>query len=59
MTNEEDYDVVIDVLTKAKDRLVYMNNHGMGFNIMDQLRMEQIYELDQCIIMWKKHKNSA
>lgn len=52
MTEEPDYDVVIDTLQKQSDVLLKMvqRNSEMGlFNIMDQIRLEQIQELEDAI----------
>ena len=52
----EDYDVVLDTLQKQRDILWKMTqsnmNHDM-FNIMDQIRLEQIDQLDKAMAMWK------
>jgi len=56
MRDEEDYDVVIDVLQKHRATLWKMTQQNMNadsFNIMDQIRLEQIDQLDKAIIMWK------
>ena len=56
MRDEEDYDVVVDVLQKHRDKLWMMTNLNMNadsFNMMDQIRLEQIDQLDKAIIMWK------
>lgn len=58
MTEEPDYDVVIDTLQKHSDALLKMvqRNSEMGlFNIMDQIRLEQIQELENAI---KDRKNA-
>jgi len=55
--NEEDYDVVVDVLQKHREKLWIMTQQNMNaesFNIMDQIRLEQIDQLDKAIIMWKE-----
>jgi len=57
---EEKYDVVIDVLTKHKNKLEEMIDRNLrsdfiGINIMDQIRFRQISEIDDCIELWKKH----
>jgi len=54
----DDYDVVIDVLTKHKEHLWKMcernlNSDYVGWNIMDDIREKQINEINQCIVMWK------
>ncbi len=58
--SEEDYDVVVDVLQKHRDKLwkmtqQNMNSEYIGMNIMDQIRLEQIDQLDKAIIMWKEN----
>ena len=55
--NEEDYDVVVDVLQKHREKLWIMTQQNMNaesFNIMDQIRLEQIDQLDKAIIMWRE-----
>jgi len=55
MTDEEDYDVVVDVLQKHRAVLWKMTQQNMNadsFNMMDQIRLEQIDEIDKAIIMW-------
>ena len=57
--NEEDYDVVIDTLQKQRDILWKMTQQNMNadmFNIMDQIRLEQIDQLDKAISLWEKNK---
>ena len=60
---EEDYDVVVDVLQKHRDKLWKMNqtnaNVELGFGIMDQIRFEQMDQLDKAIKMWKEHNDVA
>jgi hypothetical protein len=56
---KEDYDVVIDTLQKQRDILWKMTQQNMNadmFNIMDQIRLEQIDQLDKAMVMWKKSK---
>lgn len=46
------YDVVIDALTRHRDQLreiTTRNNDAGLFNAMDQIRLEQIDELDKAI----------
>jgi hypothetical protein len=56
---DEEYDVVTATLQEKRDRLWKMTqsnmNHDM-FNIMDEIRLEQIDELDKAMAMWKKSK---
>ena len=58
--SEEAFDVVVDVLTKHKNILWEMTRRNMasefvGMNIMDDIRLEQISQIDECIKMWKQH----
>jgi len=56
---DEEYDVVIDTLQKQRDRLWNMTQSNMNydmFNIMDEIRLEQIDELEKAMAMWKKSK---
>lgn len=57
--NDEEYDVVIDVLTKHRNHLWKMTERNMmseyiGMGIMDDIRLEQIAEIDKCIKMWRE-----
>jgi len=52
----EEYDVVIDVLEKHKDKLWKMTQSNMNadmMNIMDDIRLEQISQLQKAIVMWQ------
>ena len=53
---DEEYDVVIATLQEKRDRLWKMTqsnmNHDM-FNIMDEIRLEQIDELEKAMAMWR------
>ena len=56
----EDYDVVVDTLQKHYDVLWKMTQQNMNmdmFNIMDQIRFEQMDQLKTAITLWKKHTN--
>jgi hypothetical protein len=58
MNEEKDYDVVIDVLQKHRDvlwKMTSLNMNAESFNMMDQIRLEQIDQLDKAIIMWTNH----
>lgn len=58
--NEDDYDVVLDTLQKQRDILWKMTESNMNhnlFNIMDQIRLEQIDQLDKAMEMWKKRND--
>jgi hypothetical protein len=59
----DDFDIVIHTLQEKKDRLWKLSqsnmNHDM-FNVMDQIRLEQIQELNEAMgmwLMWKDEKN--
>lgn len=59
MNDEKEYDVVLDILQKHRDKLWEMTRKNMNadcFNIMDSIRLEQIDELDDAMIQWKKYK---
>jgi hypothetical protein len=52
----DDYDVVIDVLEKHRDKLWKMTKSNMDndmMNIMDDIRLEQISQLEKAIAMWQ------
>lgn len=51
--DEPDYDVVLDVLQKHHDKLFNMDKNTEVFGIMQQIRMEQCYELQKAMNMWK------
>ena len=58
MNEEKDYDVVIDVLQKHRAilwKMTSLNMNAESFNMMDQIRLEQIDQLDKAIIMWTNH----
>lgn len=62
MNEDKDYDVVVDVLTKHKDKLWDMTRRNMqseyvNMNIMDDIRLGQIEEIKECIAMWTRYKN--
>ncbi len=63
MSNSEEYDVVIATLQEQKDKLWKMTQSNMNsdmFNVMDQIRLEQIQELNTAIgmwLIWKEEKN--
>jgi hypothetical protein len=56
---DEDYDVVIATLQEKRDRLWNMTqsnmNHDM-FNIMDDIRLEQIDQLDKAMKLWQSRE---
>ena len=57
LMTEEEYDVVVDVLQKHYDKLWEMNHRNMnsdtGMNLMDDIRFEQMEQLQEAIDMWK------
>jgi hypothetical protein len=59
----DDYDVVIHTLQERKDKLWKMtqSNMEMGMmNLMDDIRLEQIQELNEAMgmwLIWKEEKN--
>jgi hypothetical protein len=60
---QEDFDVVIDVLQKHRDKLWEMTKRNMqsefiGMNIMDDIRLSQMDELEEAIEVWKRYKES-
>ncbi len=69
MNNSTEYDVVISTLQAKKDSLwrmtqANMNSEFIGMNIMDDIRLEQIGELNEAMGMWliwkeEKHANKT
>lgn len=54
---DKEYDIVLDTLQKQRDRLWKMTQSNMNhdlFNIMDQIRLEQIDQLDKAMKLWKE-----
>lgn len=56
---EEDFDIVIDTLQKQRDVLWKITKSNMNcelfeMGIMDQIRLEQIDQLDKAIKMWRE-----
>ena len=56
----DDYDVVVDVLTKHAQKLWKMTERNMrseyiGMNIMDDIRLKQIETIDEAIRVWKNY----
>jgi len=56
MDDDEPYDVVLDVLQKHYEKLVDMDKNTNVFGIMQQIRMEQCYDLEQAMRLWKAAK---
>lgn len=54
----KEYDVVLDTLQKQRDILWKITERNMtseylGMGIMDDIRLEQIEQLDKAMKMWK------
>lgn len=55
-----DYDVVIDTLQKKIDTLWKMTRSNMDndmMNIMDDIRLEQIKQLEKAIQLWENRND--
>lgn len=55
----DDYDVVLDTLQKQYNHLWKMTQANMNadmFNIMDQIRLEQMDQLKAAMQLWKNSK---
>lgn len=56
--DDKDFDVVVDVLQKHHDKLLKMTQQNINadmFNVMDQIRLEQMGQLKAAIKLWEKH----
>lgn len=56
--DDKDFDVVVDVLQKHHDKLLKMTQQNINadmFNVMDQIRLEQMAQLKAAIKLWEKH----
>lgn len=61
MSEEKDYDVVIDTLQNKIDQLWKMteSNMNMGImNVMDDIRLNAIDDLRLCLRFWKHRKEA-
>lgn len=63
MSDEEEYDVVLDVLQKHHDKLWEITRRNMqseflGMNIMDDIRLAQMEELKQAMKLWKNRNGT-
>ena len=56
MNDEESYDIVLSVLQERYDKLVDMDKNTEQFGIMQQIRMEQCYNLEKAMRVWKRYK---
>ncbi len=55
MSNSEEFDIVIATLQEKKDKLWKMTQSNMNMdmmNLMDDIRLEQIQELNEAMGMW-------
>lgn len=61
MSEEKDYDVVLDVLQKYADQLWEITTRSMtsGMGIMDDIRLEQIDQLKEAMELWKNREKYA
>ena len=62
MSEQQDkpYDVVVDTLSEKREKLWKMTQQNMNagaFNIMDQIRLEQMDRLDDAVACWNKYKH--
>ena len=63
MSNSEEFDIVIATLQEKKDKLWKMTQSNMNMdmmNLMDDIRLEQIQELNEAMgmwLIWKEEKN--
>lgn len=63
MSNSEEFDIVIATLQEKKDKLWKMTQSNMNMdmmNLMDDIRLEQIQELNEAMgmwLLWKEEKN--
>ena len=64
MSNSEEFDIVIATLQEKKDKLWKMTQSNMNMdmmNLMDDIRLEQIQELNEAMgmwLIWKDEKNA-
>jgi hypothetical protein len=62
MTEDDDFDIVVHVLQTHRDILWKMterNTNNDMFNVMDQIRLEQIDQLDNAIKCHKVQKSGS
>jgi hypothetical protein len=62
MTEDDDFDIVFHVLQTHRDILWKMTQFNMNsdmFNVMDQIRLEQIDQLDNAIKCHKVQKSGS
>ena len=60
MNEEQDYDIVLSTLREKRNRLWKMTesnmNSDMGMGIMDDIRLEQIDQLDKAMKLWQSRE---
>lgn len=56
--DDEPYDVVLHVLQEHYNKLEAMDKNTNVFGIMQQIRMEQCYNLQEAMRVWKKYKEA-
>lgn len=62
MTEDDDFDIVVHTLQEKRDILWKMTQSNMNsdmFNVMDQIRLEQIDQLDNAIKCHKVVKSGS
>lgn len=58
---DDEYDVVVDTLQKKIDALWKMTQANMNtdmMNIMDDIRLEQIDQLKNAIVVWRVNRKA-
>ena len=60
----EDYDVVLATLEEKRDQLWRMTERNMrseyiGMNIMDDIRLDQIQQLEEAMRIWQARTNDS
>lgn len=64
MNNSEEFDIVIATLEEKKQKLWKMTQDNMNMdmvNLMDDIRLEQIQELNEAMgmwLIWKEEKSN-
>jgi len=60
----EDFDIVLHTLKEKRDQLWTMTERNMrseyiGMNIMDDIRLDQIRQLEEAMKMWQERANES
>lgn len=45
----EDYNVVVDILTRHRDKLLSITNSMPEYGMMDYIRLEQVDQINKCL----------